>query len=66
MSYGTLALIVAVGLLGPLVALLPTRVAPPVVIGEIVAGVILGRTGTRTIDASNRRSPSSPTSASRC
>ena len=51
MSYGTLALIVAVGLLGPLVALLPTRVAPPVVIGEIVAGVILGRTGTRTIDA---------------
>jgi Kef-type K+ transport system membrane component KefB len=51
MSYGTLALIVAVGLLGPLVALLPTRVAPPVVIGEIVAGVILGRTGTRTIVA---------------
>ena len=51
MSYGTLALIVAVGLLGPLVALLPTRVAPPVVIGEIVAGVIRGRTGTRTIDA---------------
>ena len=51
MSYGTLALIVAVGLLGPLVALLQTRVAPPVVIGEIVAGVILGRTGTRTIDA---------------
>jgi Kef-type K+ transport system membrane component KefB len=51
MSYGTLALVVAVGLLGPLVALLPTRVAPPVVIGEIVAGVILGRTGTRTIVA---------------
>lgn len=51
MSYGTLALVVAVGLLGPLVARLPTRVAPPVVIGEIVAGVILGRTGTRTIVA---------------
>ncbi|MDQ1455131.1 MAG: hypothetical protein QOH28_751 [Actinomycetota bacterium] len=51
MSYGTLALVVAVGLLGPVVALLPTRVKPPVVIGEIVAGVILGRTGTRTIVA---------------
>ena len=51
MSYGTLALIVAIGLLGPLVARLPTRVAPPVVIGEIVAGVIFGRTGTCTIVA---------------
>ncbi|MDP9336136.1 MAG: cation:proton antiporter, partial [Actinomycetota bacterium] len=51
MSYGILALIVAVGLLGPLLAGLPTRVAPPVVIVEIVAGVVIGRTGTRTIDA---------------
>jgi Kef-type K+ transport system membrane component KefB len=50
-SYGTLALIVAVGLLGPLLTLLPTRVAPPVVIGEIAAGVAMGRTGTRTIVA---------------
>src|SRR5665213_632678 len=51
MSYGTLALVVAIGLLGPLLALLPSRIAPPVVIGEIVAGVIFGRTGTRTIVA---------------
>src|SRR5712671_2451528 len=51
MSYGTLALVVAIGLLGPLLTLLPGRVAPPVVIGEILAGVILGRTGTRTIVA---------------
>src|SRR5258708_22074945 len=51
MSYGTLALVVAVGLLGPLVALLPTRLAPPVVVGEIAAGVIFGRTGTGTIVA---------------
>jgi Kef-type K+ transport system membrane component KefB len=51
MSYGTLTLIVAVGLLGPLLTLLPTRVRPPVVIGEIAAGVIVGRTGTRTIVA---------------
>lgn len=51
MSYGTLALVVAVGLLGPLLALLPTRWAPPVVIGEIAAGIAVGRTGTRTIVA---------------
>jgi Kef-type K+ transport system membrane component KefB len=51
MSYGILALIVAVGLLGPLLTLLPTSVRPPVVIGEIAAGVIVGRTGTRTIVA---------------
>ncbi|MDQ1435248.1 MAG: hypothetical protein QOF59_2064, partial [Actinomycetota bacterium] len=50
-TYGTLALIVAIGLLGPILTLLPTRFAPPVVIGEIVAGVIFGRTGTRTIVA---------------
>ena len=51
MSYGTLALVVAIGLLGPLLALLPSRIAPPVVIGEIAAGVAFGRTGTRTIVA---------------
>jgi Kef-type K+ transport system membrane component KefB len=50
-TYGTLALIVAIGLLGPILTLLPTRFAPPVVIGEIVAGVIFGRTGSRTIVA---------------
>jgi Kef-type K+ transport system membrane component KefB len=50
-SYGTLALVVAVGLLGPLLELLPTRWAPPVVIGEIAAGIAIGRTGTRTIVA---------------
>jgi len=48
-TFGTLALIVAVGLLGPLLALLPFRFAPPLVIGEITAGVIFGRTGTQTI-----------------
>jgi Kef-type K+ transport system membrane component KefB len=43
-------LIVAVGLLGPLLALLPGRFAPPIVIGEIAAGVAIGNTGTRTLD----------------
>jgi Kef-type K+ transport system membrane component KefB len=51
MSYGILALIVAVGLLGPLLAGLPTRFAPPAVVVEIAAGIVIGRTGTRTIDA---------------
>ena len=50
MSYGTLTLVVAVGLLGPLLAL-PHRWAPPVAIVEIAAGIAIGRTGTRTIDA---------------
>ena len=51
MNYGTLALVVAVGLFGPLLALLPTPMAPPLVIGEIAAGVVFGLTGTGTIDA---------------
>ncbi len=57
MSFGTLALIVAIGLLGPLLTLLPPRVAPPVVIGEIAAGIAFGNTGTRTIN------PTQPTLA---
>jgi len=51
MSYGTLALIAAVGLVGPLLALVPSRLMPPVVIGEIAAGVVFGATGTGTIVA---------------
>jgi Kef-type K+ transport system membrane component KefB len=50
-NYGTLALVVAVGLMGPLLALIPIRFAPPIVIGEIAAGVVFGKTGTGTIDA---------------
>jgi Kef-type K+ transport system membrane component KefB len=50
-------LIVAVGLLGPVLALLPSRFAPPIVIGEIAGGVALGVTGTKTID------PAQPTLA---
>jgi Kef-type K+ transport system membrane component KefB len=53
MTFGTLALIVAIGLVGPLLTLLPTRFAPPIVMGEIAAGVVLGQTGTKTIDATN-------------
>jgi Kef-type K+ transport system membrane component KefB len=48
---------VAIGLLGPLLALLPHRFAPPIVIGEIAGGIAFGVTGTKTID------PTQPTLA---
>lgn len=44
MGFGTLALIVAVGLAGPLLAGLP-RFAAPLVVGEIAAGVVVGHSG---------------------
>jgi len=51
-SFGILALIVCVGLLGPLLSgVRPTLI--PVVVGEILAGVIIGQTGFRWIDTSN-------------
>jgi Kef-type K+ transport system membrane component KefB len=55
-TFADLALIVACGLAGPLLAGLP-RFAPPVVVGEIAAGVILGRTGIGVVD------PAKPTLA---
>jgi Kef-type K+ transport system membrane component KefB len=55
-SFGLLALIVAAGLAGPLLAGLP-RLGPPLVVGEIAAGVLLGRTGLGWID------PFEPTAA---
>ncbi|HKV68659.1 MAG TPA: cation:proton antiporter, partial [Gaiellales bacterium] len=44
MTFGVLTLIVACGLAGPLLSG-ATRLAVPVVVGEIAAGVIIGRTG---------------------
>ena len=52
MSFGILALIGICGLCGPLLSV-AGRGAVPVVIGEILAGVIIGRTGLRIIDTSN-------------
>ncbi|HEX3705583.1 MAG TPA: cation:proton antiporter [Mycobacteriales bacterium] len=52
MSFATLALIVAVGIFGPLLAL-PKQWHLPVVIGELAAGVLLGPTGTSTLHASD-------------
>ncbi len=44
MTFGTLALLVAAGLIGPFVASIH-RLAPPAVVGEIVAGLVIGRSG---------------------
>jgi Kef-type K+ transport system membrane component KefB len=51
-SLGHLALIVAAGLAGPLLAA-SRRAFVPVVVGEIIAGVILGRSGLDVIQVDN-------------
>jgi Kef-type K+ transport system membrane component KefB len=51
-SFGQLALIVAAGLAGPLLAA-GRRAFVPVVVGEIVAGVVLGRSGLDVIQTEN-------------
>ena len=50
MDFATLALISLVGVLGPLLAL-PRRWRLPVVAGELLAGVVLGRTGFDVLHA---------------
>ena len=49
MSFGILTLIVLCGIAGPLLSG-ATRLAVPVVVGELAAGVIVGQTGLREID----------------
>jgi Kef-type K+ transport system membrane component KefB len=52
MTFATLALIVVIGVLGPLLAL-PKQWHLPVVIGELVAGIAFGATGFDRLHASN-------------
>ncbi len=52
MSLGHLALIVAAGLAGPILAA-SRRAFVPVVVGEILAGVILGRSGLDVVPVDN-------------
>lgn len=52
MSFATLAVISLAALLGPLLAL-PRHWALPVVLGELVAGVVLGPTAVGYLDARN-------------
>jgi Kef-type K+ transport system membrane component KefB len=48
-TFGVLTLIIACGLAGPLISG-ASRLAVPIVVGEIAAGVLIGRTGFREID----------------
>ncbi len=52
MSFGTLLVIVLAGLGGPLLGLSGRRFVP-VIVGEIVGGVIVGRTGFGAVDSAN-------------
>ena len=51
-GFGTLALVAIIALVGPLLAV-PPRLRIPVVVGELLAGIIFGRTGFGIIDADN-------------
>jgi len=53
MSFATLALICMAGVLGPLLAL-PRGGYVPVVIGELVAGLVLGPTGANRLHAHDK------------
>jgi Kef-type K+ transport system membrane component KefB len=53
MSFGPLAIVLAAGLLGPLLASLH-RFGLPMIVGEIAAGVAIGRSGLRWVDPSDQ------------
>jgi Kef-type K+ transport system membrane component KefB len=48
-GFDTLALLAVIGMAGPLLAALP-RLRIPVIIGELVAGLVVGRTGFGIVD----------------
>ncbi len=49
LGFGTLALLTAIGFAGPLLASVP-RLGIPVTIGELIAGLVVGKTGFGLID----------------
>ena len=49
LGFSTLALLVVIGLAGPLLAAVP-RLGVPLVVGELAAGIVIGRTGFNLID----------------
>jgi Kef-type K+ transport system membrane component KefB len=51
-GFHTLALLVVVGMVGPLLTAVP-RLAIPVIIGELAAGMVVGRTGFDVVDTTN-------------
>ena len=48
-GFDTLALLAVIGMVGPLLAAVP-RVGIPVVVGELAAGIVIGRTGFGIVD----------------
>ena len=50
MGFGTLAIIAAAGLIGPLLAL-RSGWNLPIVLGELLAGIVLGKTGFGVLDS---------------
>ena len=51
-GFHALALLAVIGLVGPLLAAVP-KVRVPVIVGELAAGIVVGRTGFGIIDAGN-------------
>lgn len=51
-GFATLALVTAIGFAGPLLAAVP-RLRIPVVIGELLAGLVVGHSGFGIIDVGN-------------
>src|ERR1700739_2015843 len=51
-GFPTLALLTAVGFAGPLLASLP-RLRIPAIIGELIAGLVIGKTGFGLVDDAN-------------
>src|SRR4249919_1490 len=51
-GFDALALVAVIGLVGPLLAATP-RLRVPVVVGELVAGIVFGRTGFGIVDTSD-------------
>lgn len=51
-GFHTLALLVVVGMVGPLLAAVP-RLAIPAIIGELIAGMVIGRTGFDVVDTTD-------------
>ncbi|MET0455092.1 MAG: cation:proton antiporter, partial [Mycobacterium sp.] len=48
-GFHTLALLVVIGMAGPLLTAVP-HLRIPVIVGELVAGVVIGKTGFDVVD----------------